>query len=76
VKLKLRKEYDLTEDRIAEKILSLTNSILGDIVDLVVCLAVDAIKSGKEMITLKMLSKEHLKELGWVPPSSRCKYDR
>lgn len=76
VKLKLRKEYDLTEDRIAEKILNITNGILGDIVDLVVCLAVDAIKSGKEMITLKMLSKEHLNDLGWVPPSNRSKYDR
>lgn len=76
IKLKLRKEYDLTGDAIAKRLLLLSGGILGDLVDLLVSLAVHAIRTGTEAITEKMLNIEYLKQIGWTPPSQRTKYER
>ena len=76
LKLKLRENYDLTADSIAKRILLLSGGILGDMVDLLVCIAANAIRTEAEVITVKMLSNEHLKEVGWAPPSQRTKYER
>lgn len=76
LKLKLRKDYDLSADPIAKRILLLSGGILGDMVDLLTRLAVIAIRTGTEAITEKMLKNEFLKEIGWTPPSQRTKYER
>lgn len=76
LKLKLRKDYDLSADPIAKRILLLSGGILGDMVDLLTCLAAIAIRTGTEAITEKMLKNEFLKEIGWTPPSQRTKYER
>ncbi|BCS51775.1 TniB family NTP-binding protein [Geobacter sp. SVR] len=76
VKLRLRGDYDLTEEGISQRILLLGGGILGDMVDLLVCQTADAIRTGSEVITEKTLSNAYLKGLGWVPPSQRTKYAR
>ena len=76
LKLKLRNNYDLTDDIIAKRLLLLSGGIIGDLVDLLVCLAVHAIRTGTEAITIEMLDIEYLKSIGWTPPSQRTKYDR
>jgi type II secretory pathway predicted ATPase ExeA len=76
LKLKLRKDYDLSADHIAKRILLLSGGIIGDMVDLLTCLTAIAIRTGTEAITEKMLKNEFLKEIGWIPPSQRTKYER
>lgn len=76
LKLKLRNDYDLTNDPIAKRLLLLSGGIIGDLVDLLVYLAVHAIRTGAEAITEKMLNIEYLRQIGWTPPSQRTKYDR
>lgn len=76
LKLKLRSNYDLTEDTIAKRVLLLSGGIIGDLVDLLVYLAVHAIRTETEVISEKMLSNDYLREIGWTPPSQRTKYDR
>lgn len=76
IKLKLKKHYDLTDESIAKRLLILSGGIIGDLVDLLVYLAVHAIRTEAEAITEKMLNIEYLKQIGWTPPSQRTKYDR
>ena len=76
IKLKLREKYDLTDDSIARLLLLLSGGIIGDLVDLLVYLAVHAIRTKTEAITKEMLDIQYLKKIGWTTPSQRTKYDR
>ena len=65
----LREPSDLHMPGLMMAVLARSESMLGDICDLVKAAAVDAIRSGAESITEKQLSK-----LDWIPPSKRKMY--
>lgn len=56
------------------KLLILSEGLLGEAVGVLRLLAEHAVKSGTESIDGSMLSREYVKELGWVLPSERTKY--
>lgn len=76
LKLKLRNEYDLTDEDLAVRVLTLTEGILGEVVALLTDLAVLAIRTGEERITVQMLKDDSLRKIGWVAPSLRTRYER
>jgi hypothetical protein len=51
---------------VALKLLSMSEGLLGELVDLIKQAAVEAIKSGKERIDLELLEK-----IDWIPPKGR-----
>lgn len=61
----------LAQDEIAERILSETGGILGDICGLVKRLAIDAVESGAETIPASALDAKNLKRIGWKAPGLR-----
>ena len=67
----LKKPSNLTEPRKLLEIHTKSEGTLGDICDLFKELAVDAIRTGKEEITL-----QRIQSIRWVPPSKRRKYTR
>jgi len=64
--LPLRNPSELTEPRVASKILSLSEGILGEIVTVVTRSAVRAISTGTEAITASVIDKA-----GFIPPTER-----
>lgn len=67
----LRKLSGLYEPELMTALHARSESMLGDICDLVKEASVDAIRSGTECVTI-----ERLKRLDWVPPSKRKHYRR
>jgi len=72
--LQLEKASNLKSKRMAAAVLSESDGLLGDMLDLLRMLAVHAIKTGAEQITEEMLSRAYLNSLGWTPPSLRGHY--
>lgn len=70
-RMPLRRASSLHQPKLMLAIHARSESMLGDIFDLVKEAAVDAVRSGDEQITEKRLSK-----LDWVPPSKRKMYRR
>jgi len=67
--LPLRKKSNLPgQEKLARKILEMSEGYLGEIVSILKELAVLAIKTGKEKIDESLL-----KEIDWIPPSERRK---
>jgi hypothetical protein len=64
--LPLRRASQLSKPALGEKILSLAEGILGEIVSIITRAAVRAITSGTEAITPKLID-----ELGYISPSQR-----
>jgi type II secretory pathway predicted ATPase ExeA len=62
----LKEPSGLSEPLIAQKLLTASEGILGEVVSIVTRAAVAAIESGKEMIR-----PEALDEMGYIPPSER-----
>ena len=75
-RLGLKKESNLSEDKLANLILSASEGTIGEIHSLVKKLAKYAITSGDEQITSKMLAANKLEQIGWRPPSSRNRATR
>lgn len=72
--LPLRKQETVSriwKPRFVAKLVALSEGLLGEMVDILRVLSVDAIKSKSEEISLKTLNKKHLKTLNWIPPSER-----
>ncbi len=67
----LRKPSDLKSPEKLSEMWQRSEGTLGDICDLFKELAVDAIRSGAEEITL-----ERIRSINWVPPSRRKTYQR
>ncbi len=63
----------LAEERIANRILDESEGTIGEIMRLVRLLAINAIKTGEEMIADGHLSDSSLKKLGWRRPSARTR---
>lgn len=70
-RMPLRKLSGLYEPELMTALHARSESMLGDICDLVKEAGVDAIRSGTECITI-----ERLKRLDWVPPSKRKHFRR
>lgn len=62
----LSNEYDLTTDKVVRKILAMTDGMIGEIVNLLRAVAVNAIVTGQEEITLDSFGK-----VKWEIPSAR-----
>lgn len=62
----LRRPSQLAKPALGEKILSLAEGVLGEIVSIVTRAAVRAVTSGTETITSKLID-----ELGFISPSQR-----
>ena len=71
MRMPLRQASNLKEPAMMLAIHTRSEGTLGDTCDLVKELAVDAIRSKEERITL-----ERVNELQWVPPSKRKQYRR
>ncbi|MBM5573007.1 MULTISPECIES: TniB family NTP-binding protein [Deefgea] len=69
--MKLKESSGLHRKTFAQKIHIESGGLLGEVIDLLHLLGVQAIKSGTEQITLEMLDREYLKNLGWSSPSLR-----
>lgn len=72
--LGLRLASNLAAEPSAQRILDETNGIIGYISELLQKLAVDAIRTGSENITLNSLKEANLKRLGWAHPNRRHRY--
>jgi DNA polymerase III delta prime subunit len=64
--LPLKKESKLTSKDISEKLMSMCEGLIGELVSILAMATEEAIITEKEEITLEILSK-----LDWVPPSAR-----
>lgn len=67
--LPLEKPSNLTNTEVAQKLLSMSEGIIGELSRILTIAAVEAVYSGKEMITL-----DTLKHMNWIRPSDRRKY--
>ncbi|MCR6480419.1 TniB family NTP-binding protein [Variovorax sp. ZS18.2.2] len=72
--LGLRLPSNLAAESSAQRILDESNGIIGYMSELLQKLAIDAIRSGAESVTLNALKEANLKRLGWVHPSRRHRY--
>lgn len=64
--LPLKKPSNLIETKLADKLLAMSEGLIGELSTILVRAAVKAVKSGDEQITVKLL-----KSLKWIPPSER-----
>lgn len=72
--LGLRLPSNLAAEPIAQRILDESNGIIGHMTELLQMLAIDAIRSGAECVTMQALQEANLKRLGWVNPNRRHRY--
>lgn len=72
--LGLSQPSGLVQPAFAQRLLDLSEGILGETMELVRRLAIDAVRTGKECITQDMLKPDALAALGWTPPSKRTTY--
>lgn len=70
-RLPLRGKVNLTGDRAVVNILEFSEGILGEIIDIVQLLAVNAIKTGAEGIGYTDITTANLRRLGYTRPSLR-----
>jgi len=64
----------LIQPAFAQRLLDLSEGSLGETMELIRRLAINAIHTGKERITLDMLKPDALAALGWTAPSRRTTY--
>lgn len=64
--LPLKKPSDLIETNLAIKLLSMSEGILGELSAILTKVAIKAVKSGKEQITIELLNS-----IKWIQPSKR-----
>ena len=67
----LQHPSDLAHPKFAQRLLDLSEGILGETMELLRRLAVRAIRSGEEQITPEMLKPDVLRSIQWVEPSRR-----
>ena len=72
--LMLNEVSALAAEELSMKILEESEGTIGEIMRLIRSLAEQAIRTGKEKITLEALGVNNLKKLGWRRPSSRTRY--
>lgn len=68
--IKLKKPSNLIESEVSQKILEMSEGLIGEIVTIVKKCAIHAIESGEENISIKTL-----KEINWVAPAKRRSND-
>ena len=67
----LQNPSDLAHPKFAQRLLGLSEGILGETMELLRRLAIRAIRSGEERITPEMLKPDVLRSIHWVEPSRR-----
>ena len=67
----LQNPSDLAHPKFAQRLLDLSEGILGETMELLRRLAIRAIRSGEEQITPEMLKPDVLRSIHWVEPSRR-----
>jgi len=67
----LQQPSDLAHPKFAQRLLDLSEGILGETMELLRRLAIRAIRSGEEQITPTMLKPDVLRSIHWVEPSRR-----
>ena len=67
----LQNPSDLAHPKFAQRLLDLSEGILGETMELLRRLAIRAIRSGEERITPEMLKPDVLRSIHWVEPSRR-----
>lgn len=67
----LQNPSDLAHPKFAQRLLDLSEGILGETMELLRRLAIRAIRSGEERITSEMLKSDVLRSIHWVEPSRR-----
>jgi len=72
--LYLHKPCELMDRAALTALLTFSEGLLGEVVDILRLLAEEAIQSGTETIDSSMINKETLSDLGWVIPSDRSRY--
>jgi len=72
--LGLRKPCDFKRVRVVNSLLDATDGLLGETVELLRILAIDAIHSERESIGLEEVQSESLARLGWVSPRDRPRH--
>lgn len=72
----LREPSNLSDKKMAQRILALSEGTIGEVLTIIRVLAKDAIKRDVEQIRFQDLEMPRLKSLGWVPPSERSRYTR
>lgn len=75
-RLGLKEESNLSEEKLANSILSASEGTICEIHSVVKKFAKYAITSGDEQIISKMLVANKLEQIGWCPPSSRNRVTR
>ncbi|HEY0003840.1 MAG TPA: TniB family NTP-binding protein [Pyrinomonadaceae bacterium] len=67
--LPLKKPSNLTDDEIANKLLAMSEGLIGELSTILITAAVKAVKSGEERIIVQLLNS-----IKWIPPSKRSGY--
>lgn len=73
-KLGLKQPSNLHEPDIARAVLDVSEGLIGEIYDVLRLLAERAISDGTEQIRKDDLSRARLRELGWIHPADRGKF--
>lgn len=69
----LKGSYKLTKG-FAERVLDESEGLIGDIVDLMTRMAIQAVRSGNEVLSKDQLSAQNLLALKWRRPSERTRF--
>ena len=69
----LKGDYKLTK-ALGERVLDESEGLIGDIVDLMTRMAVQAVRTGTEVISKDQLSTSNLADLKWRRPSERTRF--
>jgi TniB protein len=70
----LAKPSNLIDPKFAQKLLEVSGGTIGEFMEILRRLAIKAIRTGEEQITIDMLKLDYLSSLGWVEPSKRTTY--
>ncbi|THD10071.1 TniB family NTP-binding protein [Metallibacterium scheffleri] len=70
----LAKPSRLADPQFAQRLLDLSEGVIGESMEVLRRLAIHAIRSGDECISPDMLKLDFLASLGWVEPSKRTRY--
>jgi hypothetical protein len=72
--LQLKKPCQLKDKESMKRLLIFSEGLIGEVVAILKLFAELAIRNGSETITGEMLTRENLKDLGWVMPSDRTRH--